>query len=139
MDLVKIKKIYPLIVGYDRYSAQDLVQKLEAKHFKTDSVSQGFNLSNVSDTFEGMLREGRIRDMDDNGLLKIHMADAAQQMESNTENAHPRKKLVKISKNAHVDGMAAILDAMAMRQFKWDQLGRRLMNENKKVKTDGNA
>jgi len=77
--------------------------------------------------------------MDDNGLLKIHMADAAQQMERNTENAHPRKKLVKISKNAHVDGMAAILDAMAMRQFKWDQLGRRLMNENKKVKTDGNA
>jgi phage terminase large subunit-like protein len=139
MDLVKNKKIYPLIVGYDRYSAQDLVQKLEAKHFKTDSVSQGFNLSNVSDTFEGMLREGRIRDMDDNGLLKIHMADAAQQMERNTENAHPRKKLVKISKNAHVDGMAAILDAMAMRQFKWDQLGRRLMNENKKVKTDGNA
>ena len=75
-----------------------------------------------------MLREGRIRDMDDNDLLKIHMADAAQQMESNAEQAHPRKKLVKISKNAHVDGMAAILDAMAMRQFKWDELGKRLMN-----------
>ena len=139
MDLVKIKKIYPLIVGYDRYSAQDLVQKLEAKHFKTDSVSQGFNLSNVSDTFEGMLREGRIRDMDDNDLLKIHMADAAQKMESNADSAHPRKMLVKISKNAHVDGMAALLDAMAMRQFKWDKLGRRLMNENKRVMTDGNA
>ena len=132
MDLVKTKKIYPLIVGYDRYSAQDLVQKLEQKHFKTDSVTQGFNLSGVSDTFEGMLREGRIRDMDDNDLLKIHMADAAQQMESNTEQAHPRKKLVKISKNAHVDGVAALLDAMAMRQFKWDQLGRRLMNEGKR-------
>jgi len=139
MDLVKKYKIYPLIVGYDRWSSQEFVQKLEGKHFKTDSVTQGFNLSGVSEIFEGMLREGRIRDMDDNGLLKIHMADAAQQMESNTENAHPRKKLVKISKNAHVDGMAAILDAMAMRQFKWDQLGRRLMNENKKVKTDGNA
>ena len=66
--------------------------------------------------------------MDDNDLLKIHMADAAQQMESNTENAHPRKKLVKISKNAHVDGVAALLDAMAMRQFKWSELGNRLMN-----------
>jgi len=139
MDLVKTWKIYPLIIGYDRWSAQPLVQALEQKHFKTDSVTQGFNLSGVSDLFEGMLREGRIRDMDDNDLLKIHMADAAQQMESNTENAHPRKKLVKISKNAHVDGMAALLDAMAMRQFKWDQLGRRLMNENKRVKTDGNA
>ena len=131
MDLVKTWKIYPLMVGYDRWSAQDLVAKLEKKHFHTDSVTQGFNLSSVSDTFEGMLREGRIRDMDDNGLLKIHMADAAQQMESNTENAHPRKKLVKISKNAHVDGVAAILDAMAMRQFKWDKLGARLENRRR--------
>ena len=139
MDLVKKYRIFPLIVGYDRWSAQDYVMKMNQKSFHTDSVTQGFNLSGVSDIFEGMLREGRIRDMDDNDLLKIHMADAAQQMESNAEQAHPRKKLVKISKNAHVDGMAAILDAMAMRQFKWDQLGRRLMNENKKVKTDGNA
>ena len=139
MDLVKTWKIYPLIIGYDRWSAQDLVQKLNQKSFHTDSVTQGFNLSAVSDTFEGMLREGRIRDMDDNDLLKIHMADAAQQMESNTEQAHPRKKLVKISKSAHVDGVAALLDAMAMRQFKWDQLGRRLTNENKRVRTDGNA
>ena len=139
MDLVKTWKIYPLIIGYDRWSAQEQVQKLNQKRFHTDSVTQGFNLSSVSDIFEGMLREGRIRDMDDNDLLKIHLADAAQQMESNTEQAHPRKKLVKISKTAHVDGVAALLDAMAMRQFKWDQMGRRLMNENKRVRTDGNA
>ena len=153
MDLVKRWKIYPLMVGYDRWSAQDLVQKLEKKHFHTDSVTQGFNLSGVSDTFEGMLREGRIRDMDDNGLLKIHLADAAQQMESNAEQAHPRKKLVKISKYAHVDGVAAILDAMAMRQFHWTKLGSRLENrqrttekaeertaaEDDEVKTDGNV
>ena len=139
MDLVKTYKIYPLIIGYDRWSAQELVQKLNKKSFHTDSVTQGFNLSATADIFEGMLREGRIRDMDDNDLLKIHMADAAQQMESNTENAHPRKKLVKISKNAHVDGMAALLDAMAMRQFKWAEMGQRLMNENKKVDRNGNA
>ena len=139
MDLVKTYRIYPLQIGIDRWSALDLIQKLNQKSFHTDTVTQGFNLSNVSDIFEGMLREGRIRDMDDNDLLKIHMADAAQQMESNAEQAHPRKKLVKISKNAHVDGMAALLDAMAMRQFKWDELGKRLTNENKKVKSDGNA
>ena len=131
MDLVKTWKIYPLIIGYDRWMAQPLVQKLEKKHFHVDSVTQGFNLSSVSDTFEGLLREGRIRDMDDNSLLKIHMADAAQQMESNTEQAHPRKKLVKISKNAHVDGVAAILDAMAMRQFNWAKLGPRLENKRR--------
>ena len=139
MDLVKRFKIYPLQIGIDRYSALDLIQKLNQKSFHTDTVTQGFNLSSVSDTFEGMLREGRIRDMDDNDLLKIHLADAAQQMESNAEQAHPRKKLVKISKNAHVDGCAALLDAMAMRQFKWTELGKRLMNENKRVRTDGNA
>jgi len=139
MDIVKTYRIYPLIIGYDRWSAQEVIHKLNKKSFHTDSVTQGFNLSSVSDIFEGLLREGRIRDMDDNDLLKIHMADAAQQMESNTENAHPRKKLVKISKNAHVDGVAAILDAMAMRQFKWAEMGERLMNKNKKVKTDGNA
>ena len=128
LSLVKDYKIFPLQVGVDRWSAMDLIQKLQKRSFHTDTVTQGFNLSSVSDTFEGMLREGRIRDMDDNDLLKIHMADAAQQMESNTENAHPRKKLVKISKNAHVDGVAALLDAMAMRQFKWSELGNRLMN-----------
>ena len=131
MDLVKQYRIYPLIIGYDRWSAQDLVQKLKQKSFHTEMVTQGFNLSGVMDTFEGLLREGRIRDMDDNGLLKIHLADAAQQMESNTEAAHPRKKLVKISKNAHVDGVAAILDAMAMRQFNWAKLGPRLENKRR--------
>ena len=136
MDLVKRWKIFPLIIGYDRWTAQDLVQKLEKKHFHTDSVTQGFNLSSVSDTFEGMLREGRIRDMDDNDLLKIHFADAAQQMESNTEQAHPRKKLVKLSKNAHVDGVAALLDAMAMRQFNWAKMGARLTNEKRKPGTE---
>ena len=131
MDLVRKYKVFPLMVGYDRWGSMELVQKLNAKSFKTDTVTQGFNLSSVSDTFEGMLREGRIRDMDDNDLLKIHFADAAQQMESNTENAHPRKKLVKISKNAHVDGVAALLDAMAMRIFKWAELGTRLTNDKR--------
>ena len=139
MDLVKTRKIFPLIIGYDRWTAQDLVQKLEKKHFHTDSVTQGFNLSGVSDIFEGMLREGRIRDMDDNDLLKIHFADAAQQMESNAEQAHPRKKLVKLSKNAHVDGVAALLDAMAMRQFNWAKMGARLTNEKRKPGTERKA
>ena len=136
MDLIRVYKVYPLIVGYDRWSARETVQELEKKHFHTDSVTQGFNLSSVADTFEGMLREGKIRDMDDNDLLKIHMADAAQKMESNTDYAHPRKMLVKISSKAHVDGMAAMLDGMAMRQFKWAELGTRLENKGKQKKAE---
>ena len=125
--LVKEYKIFPLQVGYDRYSAQDLVQKMERASFHMESVFQGWNLTGIEDTFEGMLREGRIRDMDDNDLLKVHMMDAAQQIETGTS-AHPRKKLVKLSKNAHVDGVAAILDAMCMRANHWADMGRRLMN-----------
>ena len=126
-SLVRDWKIYPLQVGYDRYSAQEWVQLMEKASFHMESVFQGWNLTGIEDTFEGMLREGRIRDMDDNDLLKIHMLDAAQQIETGTS-AHPRKKLVKLSKNAHVDGVAAILDAMCMRANHWAEMGRRLMN-----------
>ena len=125
--LVKEYKIFPLQIGYDRYSAQYLVQDLERASFHMESVFQGWNLTGIEDTFEGMLREGRIRDMDDNDLLKIHMLDAAQQIETGTS-AHPRKKLVKLSKNAHVDGVAAILDAMCMRANHWAEMGKRLQN-----------
>ena len=120
-------KILPLQIGYDRYTAQYLVQDMEKASYHMESVFQGFNLTGIEDNFEGMLREGKIRSLDDNDLLKIHMLDSAQQIESNTS-AHPRKKLVKLSKNAHVDGVAAILDAMCMRQNHWAEMGRRLMN-----------
>ena len=126
-SLVKDRKIYPLQVGYDRYSAQEWVQLMEKASFHMESVFQGWNLTGIEDTFEGMLREGRIRDMDDNDLLKVHMMDAAQQIETGTS-AHSRKKLVKLSKNAHVDGVAAILDAMCMRANHWAEMGKRLMN-----------
>ena len=126
-SLVKDYKIYPLQVGYDRYSAQEWCQLMEKASFHMESVFQGWNLTGIEDTFEGMLREGRIRSADDNDLLKIHMLDAAQQIETGTS-AHPRKKLVKLSKNAHVDGVAAILDAMCMRANHWAEMGKRLMN-----------
>ena len=120
-------KILPLQIGYDRYTAQYLVQDLENASYHMESVFQGYNLTGIEDNFEGMLKEGRLRCIDDNDLLKIHLMDAAQQIETNTS-AHPRKKLVKLSKNAHVDGLAAILDAMCMRQNHWAEMGRRLMN-----------
>ena len=126
--LVEDYKILPLAVGYDRYSAQYLVQEMEAYGFHMDSVYQGFNLTGISDTFEGLLKSGLFRCANDNDLLKLHMMDAAQQMEAGTS-AHARKKLVKLTKTAHVDGVAAILDAMCMRATKWAELGNQLKNE----------
>ena len=120
-------KILPLQIGYDRYTAQYLVQDMERASYHMESVFQGYNLTGIEDNFEGLLREGRIKCINDNDLLKIHLMDAAQQIESNTS-AHSRKKLVKLSKNAHVDGVAAILDAICMRQNHWAEMGKRLMN-----------
>ncbi len=93
-----------------------------------ESVFQGYNLTGVEDNLEGMMKNGQIRCADDNDLLKLHFVDAAQQMETGTS-AHARKKLVKMSKNAHVDGVAAILDALCMRQNHWAELGDQLRNE----------
>lgn len=127
VDLIEQHRIYPLMLGYDRYSAQYLIQDLEAYGFHCDSVFQGFNLTCIEDNLEGLLKNGTLQCADDNDLLKIHFLDAAQQIESNTS-AHPRKKLVKLGKNAHVDGVAAILDALCMRQQHWGEYGDRLTN-----------
>ena len=128
IEMIRKKyKILPLQIGYDRYSSQYLISDLEKASYHCESVFQGWNLTGIEDTLEGMLREGTIKCIDDNDLLKIHMMDAAQQIETGTS-AHPRKKLVKLSKNAHVDGVAAILDALCMRQNHWAEMGKRLMN-----------
>lgn len=127
-DLIEKYQIYPLQIGYDRYTAQYLVQDMEQYGFHMESVFQGYNLTGVEDNLEGMMKNGQIRCADDNDLLKLHFVDAAQQMETGTS-AHARKKLVKMSKNAHVDGVAAILDALCMRQNHWAELGDRLRNE----------
>ena len=127
VKMVEEYQIYPLSIGYDRYSAQYLVQDLKSYGFHMDSVFQGFNLSGIMDNLEGLMRNGQIRSAENNDLLKIHFFDAAQQIESGTS-AHSRKKLVKIHKRAHVDGVAAILDALCMRQNKWQELGEQLRN-----------
>lgn len=125
--LVEDYKILPLMIGYDRYSAQYLVQDLATYGFHMESVFQGYNLTGIEDNLEGLLKNGQIRCADDNDLLKLHFMDSAQYIET-ANTTHPRKKLVKISKNAHVDGVAAILDALCMRQTHWAMYGPQLQN-----------
>ena len=126
-DLIEQYRIYPLMVGYDRWSAAPIVQDLKSYGFHVDSVNQGFNLSGICDTLEAMMREGTLRSAEDNDLLKIHFLDSALQVE-NSDSAHTRKKLVKIRKDSHVDGVAALLDAVCVRQVHWGDLGDRLEN-----------
>lgn len=124
MDLVTEYKIYPLQIGYDRYSAQYLIQDMEAAGFHCESVTQGENLTGIINNTEGMINDGTIQSANDNDLLKIHFLDSALKLNAETR----RKKLIKISKNAHVDGMAALLNAMCMRQNYWAQYGEQLKN-----------
>ena len=122
-DLIEKYQIYPLWVGYDKYCAQPLVQQLSGYGFHCDSVVQGENLTGIINTTEGMLKDGYF-DIGDNDLLAVHFLDAA--LKCNAETG--RKKLIKMNANAHVDGMAALLDAMCMRQVHYDEIGMQLMN-----------
>lgn len=126
-ELVEKYKIYPLKVGYDRYSANYLVQQMEAYGFHMDDVFQGYNLHPVIQETEGLLKDGKIH-IGDNDLLKIHFYNSA--LKISTEKG--RSKLVKIKPSAHIDGMAALLDAMTVRQKWFAEVGSKLKNERKK-------
>ena len=121
--LVEQYEIYPLKVGYDRYSAAYLVQQMEQYGFHMDDVFQGYNLHPVIQEVEGLLKDGRIH-IGDNDLLKIHMFNSA--LKVSTEKG--RSKLVKIKPVAHIDGMAALLDAMTVRQKWYKEIGEQLKN-----------
>ena len=117
-------ELLPLQVGYDRYSAQYLISDLNAYGFRTDDVYQGWNLHPVFVEMEGIIKNGDL-ECGDNDLLKIHFLDAA--MKSDTQSG--KKKLIKISPKARVDGVAALSDAFCVRQ-KWnDEIGMQLKNE----------
>jgi len=104
-------EIYMIKVGYDRYSAQYLVDQMAASGFQMESVSQGSNLTGVLIDMEGMIRDGKLKCATDNDLMKIHMLDAALKMEQGTN----RRRMVKLTAKAHIDGMAALSDAICMR------------------------
>ena len=123
-DLIEKYEIYPLKVGYDRYNAQYLTQEMKGYGFHMDDVYQGFNLSGVIDECEGMMRDGAFC-IGDNDLLKIHLMDAA--VKQNADDL--RKRLVKVSANVHIDGTAALLDALTVRQKYFSEIGAQLKNE----------
>ena len=122
--LIEAYRIYPLMVGYDRYSAQYLIQDLKGYGFQVDDVFQGTNLTPVIRETEGLLRDGRIR-IGDNDLLKVHLLDSALKVDAESE----RCKLIKLRKNGHIDGTAALLCAMCVRQKHWQMIGDQLRNE----------
>lgn len=125
-ELVKTYKIKPLKVGYDRYSAQYLVQDMKDAGFHMDDVYQGTNLTPVLTEFEGKLKDGLIQ-IGANGLLQSHFLNVAVDINMNDS----RMKPVKIDRRAHIDGAVATFDAFAVKMKYYNEIGRLLENRGK--------
>lgn len=124
MDLVRTYELLPLKVGYDRYNAQYLTKQMEQAGFSMDDVYQGENLSPVIDELEGLIKDGKVH-IGDNDLLKMHLLDSAIKQNADTL----RKRLIKVSPGVHIDGTAALLDAMTVRQKWWSEIGGQLARD----------
>lgn len=124
VNLVQEYEILPLVIGYDRYSANYLVRALENYGAKTDDVWQGENLFGVIQETQGLLEDGKIH-IGDNDLLKVHLLNSAIKMSAE----RGRGKLVKLAPALHIDGCAALLDAMTVRQKWYAEIGEQLKNE----------
>lgn len=124
MDLVQEYEILPLQVGYDRYSAQYLVEEMKQQGFHMDDVFQGFNLTPVIREFEGQIKDGIIH-IGNNNLLASHFLNTALKMDTESQ----KVRIVKLGTRTRIDGMAALLDAMCVRQKWYADIGEQLRNE----------
>ena len=123
VGMVEKYEILPLKVGYDRYSAQYLISDLNGYGFQTDDVYQGDNLWGVLQEMEGLIKDGKVH-CGDNDLLKAHLLNSAIKM----SHERGRGRLVKINKNTHIDGCAALTDAFCVRQKWYESIGEQLAN-----------
>ena len=121
--LVDEYEILPLQVGYDRYSAQYLVQQMEQYGFHMDDVYQGFNLTPVLHEMDGLLRDKTLQ-LGENKLLKSHFLNTAVNQDAETRKIRP----VKIDPRTHIDGFVAVVDALTVRQKWYEQIGDQLKN-----------
>lgn len=124
VDLIEKYQIYPLQIGYDKWSARYLVEDLKNYGFHMDDVWQGENLYGVMMEFQGLLEDKKIH-IGDNDLLKAHLLNSAIKMSVE----RGRGKLVKLHPSLHIDGTAALIDAMTVRQKWYGEIGEQLKNE----------
>lgn len=126
VDLRKEYKLNILVIGYDRYSSTYFVDEMKQQGFLMDDVNQGTNLSPILTEFEGLIMQGLIQ-TGTNGLLQSHIRNTAIKREADGK----RMRMLKISATKHIDGMAALIDALTVKskyndQYKW------LLEGNKK-------
>lgn len=128
IELVKVYKIKPLKIGYDRYSANYLVEDLKTAGFHTDDVYQGTNLTPILHEFEGNLKDG-LFNFGDNSMLAAHFLNVAVDINLNDS----RMKPVKIEKRMRIDGAMSVFDALTMVSKYHNEIGKKLLNISKET------
>ena len=128
IELVKVYKIKPLKIGYDRYSANYLVEDLKTAGFHADDVYQGTNLTPILHEFEGNLKDG-LFDFGDNSMLAAHFLNVAVDINLNDS----RMKPVKIEKRMRIDGAMSVFDALTMVSKYHNEIGKKLLNISKET------
>lgn len=128
IELVKVYKIKPLKIGYDRYSANYLVEDLKTAGFHTDDVYQGTNLTPILHEFEGNLKD-ELFDFGDNSMLAAHFLNVAVDINLNDS----RMKPVKIEKRMRIDGAMSVFDALTMVSKYYNEIGKKLLNISKET------
>lgn len=128
IELVKVYKIKPLKIGYDRYSANYLVEDLKTAGFHMDDVYQGTNLTPILHEFEGNLKDG-LFDFGDNSMLAAHFLNVAVDINLNDS----RMKPVKIEKCMRIDGAMSVFDALTMVSKYHNEIGKKLLNISKET------
>lgn len=121
--LIQDYEIRTLKIGYDRYSAQYLVDDLKSFGFHTDDVYQGENLTPVIKEFEGIIKDGNFIIVDNN-LLKAHFLNVAIKQNMETRKIRP----VKMEQRSRIDGFVSVMDAMTVRQKYNNEIGELLKN-----------
>lgn len=121
--LIEQYGIRTLKIGYDRYSAQYLVDDLKCYGFHTDDVYQGENLTPVIKEFEGIIKDGDFVIVGNN-LLKAHFLNVAMKHNMETRKVRPTK----IEQRARIDGFVSVMDAMTVRQKYYNEIGEMLKN-----------
>lgn len=119
VNLRKEYKLNILVVGYDRYSSTYFVDEMKQQGFMMDDVNQGTNLTPILTEFEGLIMQGLVQ-TGTNGLLQSHIRNTAIKREGDGK----RMRMLKISETKHIDGMAALIDALTVKskyndQYKW--------------------
>lgn len=126
MTAIREYKIFPLQVGYDRYSANYLVQDMKAAGIHMDDCWQGWNMTPAIRKLEGELKDGTLR-IGSNDLLRIHLLDTALQRDTESR----RVRIVKLNAMSHIDLCACLLDAMIVKDKWYATLGEQLKNKKR--------